>query len=360
VTDRAFRLPILSFTVGMALIASGLTSIATQSRIFAAILADLAGFDALPPSFVAVGFLLFLGGIVFRGIRESMWVNVTCTLMEVSGLLLVIVTGVSYWGTVDYFETPAEHATSALPVVVLQASVLAFFAFIGFEDAINVAEECKEPERTVPRGLIIATFSAAVLYIAVAVTAVSVVPWQTLAEAPSPLTEVLRRSAPSVPPSLMSFIALFSVANTALVNYVTASRLIYGMADQGLLPKGLATVHEVRRTPHIAIAALMIVLLLLVSSGDIADLAAATVLLLLVVFIAVNGALIVLKRRAGEAPGQFEVPLVLPVAGVFVCATLLVARLSSLDWRAPALATLILLACLGIFAALRIVKPNAE
>ena len=116
----------------------------------------------------------------------------------------------------------------------------------------------------------------------------------------------MKRSAPSVPSGLMSFIALFSVANTALVNYVTASRLIYGMAGQGLLPKRLGNVHAIRKTPHIAIAALLVVLLLLVASGSIADLAAATVLLLLVVFIAVNAALVALKRTAWGGTRPFR------------------------------------------------------
>jgi len=358
VTDRAFRLPVLSFTIGLALVASGLTSIATQSKIFAAIVADLAGLDALSPTVIAIGFLLILSGIVFRGIRESMWFNVVCTLMEVSGLLLIIASGLSYWGTVDYFEIPPERAAEGLPLVVLQASVLAFFAFIGFEDAINVAEECREPERTIPRGLIIATLAAAFLYVAVSITAVSVVPWQELATAPSPLTAVMQRSAPSIPPGVMTFIALFSVANTALVNYVTASRLIYGMSGQGLLPSLVGRIHATRRTPHIAIAALLALLLLLAIAGQIADLAAATVLLLLVIFIAVNASLVVLKRRPGEARGSFEIPLVLPIAGVAVCAVLLVTRLASSDWRAPALAAALLAGILAIYVSLRLTKAS--
>lgn len=358
VTDRAFGIPILSFTIGLALVASGLTSVATQSKIFASILADLAGLESLPPSVIAIGFLLIMGGLVFRGIRESMWVNVLCTLMEVSGLLLVIASGLSYWGTIDYFETPPERADTAFPVIVLQASVLAFFAFIGFEDAINVAEECKRPEWTIPAGLVIATFAAAALYIAVAITVVSVVPWSELAAAPSPLTEVMKRSAPGIPPSLMSFIALFSVANTALVNYITASRLIYGMAWQELLPRHFGRVHRERRTPHIAIFALLAVLLLLSVAGTITDLAAATVLLLLVVFITVNAALIVLKRRPGETVGRFEVPLILPAAGVLVCAALLIARIASLEWHAPALAGGLLLAIMGIYGGLKLARPE--
>lgn len=352
VTGRAFRIPIVSFIIGLALVASGLTSIATQSKIFATILADMAGLEQLSPTFIAIGFLLILGGIVFRGIRESMWVNVVCTLMEVGGLLLVIASGISYWGSVDYFQTPPERADTAFGVIVLQASVLTFFAFIGFEDAINVAEECKDPERTIPRGLIIATFTAALLYIAVAVTAVSVVPWHELATTSSPLTEVMRRSAPGIPPGIMTFIALFSVANTALVNYVTASRLIYGMAGQGLLPDHFARVHAKQRTPHIAVMALLAVSLLLVIAGGIADLAAATVLLLLVVFIAVNASLIALKRRAGEKPGQFEIPVILPLAGMAVCAGLLLTRLASSDWRAPAIAALLLIGSAALYAVL--------
>jgi APA family basic amino acid/polyamine antiporter len=357
VTDRAFGIPVLSFTIGLALVASGLTSVATQAKIFASILADITGLEQFPLTAIAIGFLLILSGIVFRGIRESMWVNVLCTLMEVSGLLLVIASGLSYWGTVDYFETPPARADSTLAVIVLQASVLTFFAFIGFEDAINVAEECKTPERTIPAGLIIATLTAAVLYVTVAITAVSVVPWQELAAAPSPLTEVLKRSAPAIPSSLMSFIALFSVANTALVNYITASRLIYGMARQDLLPERFGRVHDTRKTPHFAIMALLFVLLPLALAGSIADLASATVLLLLVVFIAVNASLIVLKRRPGEASGRFEIPMLLPLAGMVVCAALLAIRLVSAEWHAPALAALLLSGSAGLYLALRTVKP---
>jgi len=205
-----------------------------------------------------------------------------------------------------------------------------------------------------------ATLAAAALYVAVAITAVSVVPWQELATAASPLSEDMKRSAPNIPSGLMSFIALFSVANTALVNYVTASRLIYGMARQGLLPRGLGRVHGARRTPHVAVLALLLVLLPLASAGSIADLAAATVLLLLVVFIAVNASLVVLKRMPGEAPGRFEVPIALPLAGMIVCLALLVTRLASVEWRAPALAGLLLLGSVGLYAVMRAAKVEAQ
>jgi amino acid transporter len=353
VAQRAYGFPLLSFLVGLALVCSGLTSIATQSQVFAANLIALIGLESLPVSWLALGFLLVLTGVVFRGIRESMWVNVLCTLIEASGLILVVAVGISYWGTVDYFETPATLGGDHAFLLVMQGAVLAFFAFIGFEDMYNVAEEVREPERNLPLGLILAMALAAVIYIAVAITAVSVVPWQELAEAPGPITEVVARAAPLIPPIVFTAITLFAVTNTALVNYVTASRLIYGMACQGLLPQALGAVHAGRRTPHLAIAALFLVLAPLALIGTIAELAAATVLLLLAVFTVVNGALFVLKRRKGEKPGRFEVPLFVPALGAVVCLVLIVVRVGTGDWRAPALAGALLLGCLGIYALMR-------
>jgi amino acid transporter len=349
VTERAYGFPLLSFMVGLALVCSGLTSIATQSQVFAANIAALFGLESIPLSWLALGFLLILTGLVFRGIRESMWVNVLCTLIEAGGLVIVIVAGASYWGSVGYLETPTLPGGDHAALLVMQAAVLAFFAFIGFEDMINVAEETRDPERTVPLGLILAMAAAAVIYIAIAVTAVSVVPWQELAEAPGPITAVMERAAPSVPPLLFTVITLFAVANTALVNYVTASRLIYGMARQGLLPQRLGNVHAARRTPHLAVAALFLVLAPLALLGTITELAAATVLLLLLVFTVVNGALFILKGRDGEKRGRFEIPRALPALGASTCLILIVVRVATGDWQAPALAGALLVGAFALY-----------
>jgi APA family basic amino acid/polyamine antiporter len=349
VTQRAYGLPILSFVVGLAVVCSGLTSVATQSRVFAANIAALFGLDALPVTAVALGFLLLVSGLVFRGIRESMWVNVLCTLVEAGGLLLVIAVGLPYWGSVDLLQTPLHPGEDAFFLLVLQGAVLTFFAFIGFEDTINVAEECRNPQRTIPIGLVCAMLTGALLYVVVAVTAVSVVPWQELAAAPGPLTEVMRRAAPWLSPVVFTVITLFAVANTALVNYLTASRLIYGMAGQRLLPAGLGRVHHRTRTPHVAIASLLAILLPLVLFSSIGQLAAATVLMLLVVFAVVNAALFALKGRPGEPSGAFEVPRWVPALGTSVCLLLIIVRVSTGDWRAPALAGLLLLAILGVY-----------
>jgi len=353
VTQRAYGFPLLSFMVGLALVCSGLTSIATQSRVFAANLIELVGLDGLPVAWLALGFLLIMAGIVFRGIRESMWVNVLCTIVEASGLILVVAVGFSYWGSVDYFETPAAPGDDHVILIVMQGAVLAFFAFIGFEDMYNVAEEVRDPQRTIPLGLITAMVAAAILYIAVAITAVSVVPWQELGTVPGPITEVVARAAPIIPPILFTGITLFAVANTGLVNFVTASRLLYGMGRQGLLPAFFGRVHSDRRTPHIAILVLFLILVPLALAGTISELASATVLLLLSVFAVVNGSLFVLKGRKSEEPGKFEIPRFVPALGVIVCVVLISVRVSTGDWRAPAIAGGLLLGCLVIYLAMR-------
>ena len=358
VTQRAYGFPLLSFVVGLALVCSGLTSIAAQSRVFAANLVELIGLDGAPVAWLALGFLLILTGIVFRGIRESMWVNILCTVIEAAGLILVVLVGMSYWGSVDYLETPVVPGEDYTTLIVIQGAILAFFAFIGFEDMYNVAEEVRDPQRTIPLGLITAMVLAAILYIAVAITAVSVVPWQELSEAPGPITEVVSRAAPAIPPILFTGITLFAVANTGLVNFVTASRLLYGMGRQGLLPQVFSKVHRDRRTPHVAILVLFLILVPLALSGTIAELASATVLLLLTVFAVVNGALFVLKGRKSEEPGRFEIPRIIPALGVIVCVTLIAVRVSTGDWRAPAIAGALLLGCLAIYVAMRGLAPK--
>ena len=351
ITHRTFHRPLLTWMVGLAVMMSGLTSVATQSRVVAENLLRLLDVPAVPPTLFSLGFLLLIAGVVFRGIRESMWMNILCTVVEASGLLLVIAVGASWWGSADLLETPSPEGITAS--LLLQGAILTFFSFIGFEDTLNVAEECHDPQRTVPLGIVSAMLVATVLYIAVAVTAVSVVPWRELAAAPGPLAEVMKRAAPWMPGWFYVAITVFAVANTALLNYVTASRLTFGMARQGLLPAALGRIHPGTRTPYVAIAALFVVVVALMLSGDITQLASATVLLLLAVFALVNIALLVLKRRPGEPRGGFEVPAFVPALGALVCLALLVNRVATGDWRAPALAGAVLVAIAALYAVVR-------
>lgn len=353
VTQKAYGMPLLSFVVGLSVVCSGLASVATQSQVFARNLAVLMGHSAWPVWAAAAGFLLVMAALVLRGIRESMWVNVAFTLVEAAGLLLVIAVGLPYWGAVDLLEIPASPAADASVLLVMQGAVLTFFAFIGFEDTLNVAEECRNPQRTIPIALVTAMVIGALIYVAVAVTAVSVVPWRELSQAAGPLTEVMARAAPAIAPWVFTAVTLFAVANTALVNYVTSSRLVYGMARQGLLPRALGHVHRRTRTPHLAALGLLAILLPLGLFGTVANLASASVLLLLAVFAVVNGALFILKGRKGEPAGRFEIPRWVPAAGAAICLLLVGLRVSSSDWEAPALAGGLLMGILALYALLR-------
>ncbi|HEY0336060.1 MAG TPA: amino acid permease, partial [Burkholderiales bacterium] len=263
VTQHAFGKPWLSYAVGIAVMMSGLTSMATGSQAIAENLAKAVGAD-LPIKLVAIAFVFIVGCIIYRGIRESIWVNIVCTVIETSGLLFIIAVGIKYWGGVNYLEGPASGAADGgsglTALLVLQGAVLTFYSFIGFEDILNVSEEVKNPRRDVPFGLIAAMVLSTLIYMAVAITAVSVVPWQQLAASTTPLMDVARTAAPWFHgiDKIFIGITIFSIANTALLNFLMGSRLIYGMSKQGLLHSWLGVIHPKRRTPQAARAVLFV------------------------------------------------------------------------------------------------------
>ena len=211
-THRAYGRPWLSYVVGLAVVASGIASSATQSKVVAINLNSLLGWHTglavagvpLEIILLAIGFLMLVGGIVYRGISESLWANTVCTLIEAGGLVLVIAVGFRFWGDTDLTQipvTPANPDGALTGALLLQGAVLTFFSFLGFEDMLNVSEEVKRPERNMPIAMIGAMLIVSVLYLAVSVTAVSTVPWQELAEAPAPLRAVVARAAPLSSPS---------------------------------------------------------------------------------------------------------------------------------------------------------------
>ena len=343
ITQRAYRRGLLTYMVGATIACAGMTSMAANSEIVAENLIRFPALSPAPTILLTVGFVLLVASIVYRGIRESMWANILCTVIEAGGLILIIAVGMRYWGSADLFETPATPEGGGLGSVPLlliaQGGILTFYAFLGFEDVLNIAEETNDPQRAIPRGLILALIMVAVIYLSVAITAVSVVPWRELADSGAPLADVMARAAPWFPNWLFVVITIFAVANTVLINYVTASRLIYGMArDQGL-PRPLGRVHPVRRTPHVAVVFVLGVVLALVFIGGVEELAEATVLLLLLVFALVNFALVILKLRPAEPKGGFDIPVVIPIGGGLSCLGFLIAGLSASGWAAPLIAT---------------------
>jgi amino acid transporter len=317
-----------------------------------------------------------------------MWMNLLCTSVEVGGLLFIIAVGARFWGSVNYLEVPSMTNAQGQLVeqglstsLLLTGAVLTFYAFIGFEDMLNIAEEVKEPRTTMPRGIVIAQAVAALLYIAVAVTAVSIIDYKELAAAQSPMKTIAARAAPWLHPQTYVYITLFAVANTMLLNYVMGSRLLYGMARQGLLPAALGRVHHRRRTPHVAILVLLVIVTTLaftndsltylqqftggfveqfigelIKAGPIASLASATSLLLLFSFMIVNGSLIVLKLRRGEPQGVFEVPIAVPALGMAVNAALIFTLFKDAEtagWLAPIIAGLMIAAITLLYYVIR-------
>ena len=355
ISYRAFNWPLLTYVIGLVTIASGLTSFATQSRAFAGYVLGYLGL-ALPtakdPTLplaapwmvfgIAVAFILFLAAINFRGMRESTVMNAVCTAIEVGGLLFVVAVGLKFWGGVNLLEIPAANSTPENPTsttlgtlslfglagFALQGAVLTLYAFIGFEDMINVSEEVKDPQKTFPRGVILALIITGIVYAAISITAVSVVPWQQLSQSNQPMVDVVAKAAPWFPPALFTLVSVFAIANTALLNYIMGSRLVYGLAKQGFLPAKLGAVHPTRRTPHVSIFVLMLVVIALALAGDISSLAGATSLLLLFTFLVVNASLVILKLRKDEPKGAFEIPIAVPALGFLVCFTLIIAALS--------------------------------
>lgn len=373
VTQRAFHFDFLSYFIGLMVTASGLTSMATSTNVFTKTILGLTlvqpagAMNEWPWYVVALSFLGFLTFVNFWGIRQSMWTNIVCTFVEVGGLLFIIAIGARFWGSVHYLETPQaafdgngqllDHGLGLS--MVLAGSVLTFFSFLGFEDMLNVSEEVKEPRRTMPRGIVLALLIGTLLYIGVAVTAVSVVPYQEFGQADlSPLARVTRQAAPWLPPRTFDFVTLFAVSNTVLINYIMGSRLLYGMARQGLLPAVLGRLHPTRHTPYVAIFVLLAVVLTLAMSGGedaVKQLASATALLLLFSFMVVNASLIALKLRPGEPPGGFEVPIVVPALGILVNAMLIVARVTSTQagTRALFVSGAIVIAIAALYFAIR-------
>jgi amino acid transporter len=376
VTQRGLRKPLLSYVIGIAVMMSGLTSMATGSQAIIGQIRELAGWSLDPTSvkIMSIGVVFLVGCVIYRGIRESMWLNIVCTVIEASGLLFIIAVGMRYWGSVDYLQSPGDTVAGGSGsgitfALIMQGAVLTFYSFIGFEDILNVSEEVKNPSKNVPFGLIGAMILATCIYMAVAITAVSVVPWQELAKSDAPLMEVARRAAPwftGIKP-VYGFITIFAIGNTALLNYLMGSRLLYGMSRQGLLPSILGSIHPKRQSPHIAVFVLFGIVSLLILSGSVKQLAESTVLLLLIVFTVVNVSLVALKRRPGEPRGGFEPPLLVPVFGALVCLLLIVVRVQSAitssdaaQRPAPLIAGAIISISIALYAVLKPKNPVVQ
>ena len=335
---KAFGIQFLTFLVAFVVMCSGITSASTASRFFAANFFTAFELDWGKAGVVALAllFMALVAMVNFRGVGESVKLNVILTIIEITGLALVILVGLwAFTGggaEVDFsrvvaFDTPADKGTF---LAVTTATSLAFFAMVGFEDSVNMAEETKDPVRIFPKVLLSGLGIAGVVYVIVAIVAVALVPVGVLAASETPLVEVVKTGAPGLPiEKILPVISMFAVSNTALINMLMASRLIYGMSRQHVLPPMLGVIHPRRLTPWVAIGFTTLIAFGLIfyvsafaNSNAIAMLGGTTSLLLLAVFAMVNVAVLVLRRDVRGAGEHFRTPTVLPVLGFLFSAYL--------------------------------------
>ncbi|UWU17651.1 APC family permease (plasmid) [Rhizobium sullae] len=324
-THKAFGIHFLTFLVAFAVMSSGITSASTASRAFAANFSTAFGFDfgGYGVTFIAIAFISLVAAVNFRGVGESVKLNVLLTTVELTGLLIII--GIGFWaiaggqGDVSRVWTFQPSGDRGVLWSVIAATTLAFFAMVGFEDSVNMAEECKAPSRIFPKVLLGGLVITGGIYVLVAISAITLVSAAELGEGETPLLKVVQAGAPNFPIGIFGIITMFAVANSALINMMMASRLIYGMSREQVLPEMLGKVHAARRTPYVAIGfTTLLAVALIMFAGGVPALGGTTALLLLCVFAAVNIAVLVLRRDSvGHA--HFKAPVIAPVLGSITC-----------------------------------------
>ncbi len=331
---QAFGIHFLTFMVTFAVLSSGITSAATSSVFLAEnVLAvfhlpETMGEDnaALLATGIAVAFICLVAVINMYGVSESVKANVVLTLIELSGLALVLLVaffaigkGQADFSRVVLFETQNDKS---LFIAVISATALAFFSMVGFEDSVNMAEEVVDPVKNFPKMLIGGLSITGVIYVLISITAVAVVPIGELTSATTPLLSVVKHGAPGVPiDTIFPIISIFAVANTVLINMMMASRLLYGMSRQGVLPGFMGYVLPNRRSPWSAIVfstllgvGLILAVRFVLGEETIGALGGTTAMLLLAVFCLVNVAVLVLRREKVEAK-HFRTPTVAAAIG---------------------------------------------
>jgi APA family basic amino acid/polyamine antiporter len=321
----AFHSRLLATLTGLVTAAIGIVASATVAIGAAGYIAE---FVALPRAAIVVAVVTILGAVAAWGILESVLLAALFTLVEVGGLFAVVAAALAAGvPAAAPLLTPPPFEAAALAGVAY-ASLLAFFAFAGIEDLVNVVEEAKMPHRDIPLAMALTLALTALLYVAVSAVAVAALPVETLAGAPAPLAQVARAVAgPS--PAVIAAVAVVATLNTILAQIAMAARVVYGLAREGELPRLAGHVHPRTATPVIATAAVTLATLALALLVPFERLAESTSLATLVVFALVNLALLRLRLRKVHSPApHLRVPLWVPAAGLAVCLAMMAAALA--------------------------------
>lgn len=319
--QRAFGSRLLSAGVGLLLVTTGIVSSAAISIGAASYLQKFAG---LPEPYLIIALVCVLAIFAAWGILESITIAALFTLIEISGLCMVI------WFGVKSISDPSLLTKAFVPGMdtaawagIASGSLLAFFAFVGFEDIVNVAEEVNEPNWTIPRAIFLTLVISTLLYLAVVATMVAAVPLNQLANSKAPLSLVFS-GKPAIYTNIFNIIAVIATVNGILIQMIMSSRVLYGLSVQGNLPEFVGYIYPRSKTPVVATLLVAVIVMLLALTTPIARLAETTSQAVLFVFIAVNTALIAIKMASSPSDQKhFTAPLWVPFAGVMTSLLLL-------------------------------------
>ncbi|MBT8148416.1 MAG: amino acid permease [Pseudomonadales bacterium] len=315
----AFNSRLLSMLVGYALVLTGIVSSATLANGFVGYFQVLL---PLPATLLVVLSVTAVGAIAVWGIQQSMIAAACVTLIEIAGLLLVIVVAGDSLATLPAVWPDLLPGFEALPWLgIMSGCVLAFYAFMGFEDMVNVAEEVIRPEITMPRAILLAFALATSLYVLIALLAVLALPLGLLADSEAPFALLMQQRGHS--PTLISLISLVAIINGALVQMIMASRVLYGLACQGSAPLFLGRINRVTKTPVIATVLVIGCVIGMALIFRLESLARITSFIVLLVFTLVNLSLVKIKGRPGSASPGFSVPVAVPWLGAALSLMLL-------------------------------------
>ncbi|NNE53102.1 MAG: amino acid permease [Sulfitobacter sp.] len=311
-------------------LATGLLIIIAATIAGAAISIGCAGYVGvlvpLPQPVIVAAIVLSMGAVAAKGVKESVTFAGILTVIEIMGLLAIVVAGFAADPTI-YKQIPASLpplTDMAALTGVLSASLIAFFAFIGFDDVVNLVEETQDPKRTMPRAIIWSLIAVTLIYFLVVFVAVQSVSADRLADSKAPIG-LLFEELTGLPPLGITLVAIVATINGVVIEIIMASRVVYGLGKKGRLPSVLARVNATTRVPLNATVLITGLMLAAAMFVPLAELVEWTSQMILAAFTLVNMALILIKLRGEEAPEDvFNVPMIVPILGVITCVFLLI------------------------------------
>ncbi|WP_299649191.1 APC family permease [uncultured Tateyamaria sp.] len=320
--EKSFGLAWLTIAVGLAVLAEAMIAAAAIAVGSAGYVAELI---ALPSEVLVTCIVVLMATVAAWGIRESVTIAGVMTLVEVAGLLIIIVLAFTQDpGSLADLPRSLVPPLGDWPAVsgVLAASMIAFFAFIGFDDVVNLVEEAKNPARIMPWAIGITLATVTILYVLVSFVGTQIATAEEMASTAAPISLLFERLA-GFPPLAITLIAILATMNGVVIILIMAARVTYGMAQAGRLPAWVGAVSPRTQTPVRATVLVAAVVLVLAVFTPLDTLAETSSEVLLTIFAIINFALVWFKLKRVPAPhGAFTVHIIVPIAGTIFCIAL--------------------------------------